>query len=30
MKFFRSNGGQVPQRIAALAEKARAGRMDRR
>jgi peptide/nickel transport system substrate-binding protein len=30
MRFFRSNSGQVPPRIAALGEKARAGRMDRR
>ncbi|MFC6489191.1 ABC transporter substrate-binding protein [Nitratireductor sp. GCM10026969] len=30
MKFFRSNGGRVPGKIAALAEDARAGRMDRR
>ncbi|WP_163267971.1 ABC transporter substrate-binding protein [Chelativorans alearense] len=30
MRFFKSNGGRVPDRIAALAEKARAGGMDRR
>lgn len=30
MKFFKSNGGRVPDRIAALSEKARAGKMDRR
>jgi len=30
MKFFRSNSGRIPDRIAALGEKARAGRMDRR
>ncbi|WP_011581397.1 MULTISPECIES: ABC transporter substrate-binding protein [Chelativorans] len=30
MKFFRSNDGAVPTRIKALAEKARAGRIDRR
>ncbi|MCT7374941.1 ABC transporter substrate-binding protein [Chelativorans salis] len=30
MKFFKSNGGRVPERIAALAEKARTDGMDRR
>ena len=30
MRFFKSNGGRVPERIAALAEKARTGGMDRR
>lgn len=30
MRFFKSNSDRVPARIAALAEKARAGKMDRR
>ncbi|WP_173932055.1 ABC transporter substrate-binding protein [Chelativorans sp. Marseille-P2723] len=30
MKFFRSGRGEVPSRIAALGEKVRSGRMDRR